>query len=412
MFRQITDFISLFFRKSRQINNEPVNKVSLTVIIIIDLFILSNVFAGLNDISQWHLSPSQAYSCYDSWQNYHQDTSPEKDFIIVSENLNKFSDIPEPYKENQPNKLGKVSPTCVEFHNLQNQINQSNNQAIYSTIQSKQNQVISLEEKNKNIRSQYDSTLLEKIAGQPENLSINTVQAQKAKQELEDNNRNIANLKKEINNLKQELLARNESIKFLNFLKSEAQFNEVKQGYEKASFWYPTIQIFLQLLFLIPLIFISLLVNKSANEKGYGLISLMSWHLLVIFLIPLLIKIFEFLQVGIIFKFLFDIITVIFGGLFFLVSYLYIFLIPLIGFGFIKFFQQIIFNRKNQASKRIEKSRCLNCGKKIHHHHQHCPHCGYYQYRECVNCHNLTYKLMPYCYHCGSLQNQSTAENR
>lgn len=405
MFRKIRSFIEVFFSKSRSINNEPVNKVSLTVIIIIDLFILINVFSGLDSISRWYLSPSQAYPCYDQWQSHQQNKNSDRDFLIVSETLNRIPNIPESYDKSPEGHLGKVSPICVNFASLKNNINQPNNKLIFTTIEDKQKQVTSLEEKNRIIRTQYDSSLLEKIAGQPSNLSINEVEAQKAKQELDKNNLNINNLKKEIKELKQQLLATPETVSFLSLLNSEIKFNEVKQGYEKASFWYPSVQIIFQLIFLLPLIFISLFVHKLSIEKGYGLISLMSWHLLVIFFIPLLIKIFEFLQVGVIFEFLFDIISVIFGGLVFLINYLYIFLIPAIGFGIIKFFQQIVFNPKTQASKRVEKSRCLNCGKKIHNDHSHCPHCGYAQYVECPHCHNLTYKFMPYCYHCGTAQN-------
>lgn len=404
MFRKIRNFINLFFTKSRNINNEPVNKVSLMVIIIIDLFILINVFSGLDSISRWYLSPSQAYPCYDQWQSYQQDKNSDRDFLIVSEILNRVPNIPESYDKSPEGHLGKVSPICVNFASLKNKINQPNNKLIFTTIEDKQKQVTSLEEKNRIIRTQYDSSLLEKIAGQPSNLSINEVEAQKAKQELDKNNLNINNLKTEIKELKQQLLATPETVSFLSLLNSEIKFNEVKQGYEKASFWYPSVQIIFQLIFLLPLIFISLFVHKLSIEKGYGLLSLMSWHLLVIFFIPLLIKIFEFLQVGVIFEFLFDIISVIFGGLVFLINYLYIFLIPAIGFGIIKFFQQIVFNPKTQASKRVEKSRCLNCGKKIHNDHSHCPHCGYAQYVECPHCHNLTYKFMPYCYHCGTAQ--------
>lgn len=407
MFRKIRNFIDLFFTKSRNINNEPVNKISLTVIIVIDLFILINVFLGLDSISRWYLSPSQAYPCYDQWQSYQQNKNSDRDFLIVSEilNLNRVPYIPENYDQSPERHLGKVSPICVNFASLKNNINQLNNKLIFTTIEDKQKQVTSLQEKNRTIRSQYDSSLLEQIVGQPSNLSINEVEAQKAKQELDKNNLNINNLKTEIKELKQQLLATSETVSFLSLLNSEVKFSEVKQGYEKASFWYPSIQIIFQLIFLLPLIFISLFVHKLSIEKGYGLLSLMSWHLLVIFFIPLLIKIFEFLQVGVIFEFIFDIITVIFGGLVFLINYLYIFLIPAIGFGIIKFFQQIVFNPKTQASKRVEKSRCLNCGKKIHNDHSHCPHCGYAQYVECPHCHNLTYKFMPYCYHCGTPQN-------
>lgn len=53
MWNRIRDFIRVFFAKSRKIEDEPINKVSLIVIIIIDLFILGNVFYGLDDISRW-----------------------------------------------------------------------------------------------------------------------------------------------------------------------------------------------------------------------------------------------------------------------------------------------------------------------------------------------------------------------
>ena len=58
-----------FFRKSSTVNNEPINKVSLGVIILIDIFILVNVFIGLNDISQWPISPNQEYGCYLTWNS-------------------------------------------------------------------------------------------------------------------------------------------------------------------------------------------------------------------------------------------------------------------------------------------------------------------------------------------------------
>ena len=58
MVSQIYQFLGSFFRKTRTIDNEPLNKVSLIVIILIDIFILVNVFSGLNDISRWYISPS------------------------------------------------------------------------------------------------------------------------------------------------------------------------------------------------------------------------------------------------------------------------------------------------------------------------------------------------------------------
>jgi uncharacterized membrane protein YuzA (DUF378 family) len=408
MLTRIRRFLRQFFRRSRTINNEPLNKVSLVVIILIDIFILINVFVGLDDISKWYISPAQAYPCYIEWEAYRTKTTPDKDYEIVKsalpyDTINQSS-FQRTYQQAEEGHLGNVSQACLNYGNYKDKINNPANHQSIKTIDQKQAKIDSLEQSNRNIRTQYDSSLLEKIAGQPREQSINLVGANRAKQELARNNRTISQLKQEISASKNQLISKPESTGFLNFLKDDNTFKSVEQEYKKASLWYPSIQLTFQSLFLLPLILIALFVHNFTQRKRYGLISLISWHLLIIFFIPLIFKVFEFFQVGAIFQFLFDIISAIFGQLLFLVSYIYILLIPLVGFGIIKFFQKIVFNAKVQAASRVQKSCCIKCAKKIKHQDTYCPHCGYYQYVECSNCHNLTYKYLPYCKQCGYSQ--------
>ncbi|WP_414549932.1 hypothetical protein [Anabaena sp. CCY 0017] len=410
MLNKIRRFWSHFFNKSRKINNEPLNKVSLVVLIVIDIFILINVFTGLDDISRWYISPSQAYPCYSQWQNYKSQTTTGKDYEIIQSSLSgRYNELSQEqiYQQTQERHLGKVSPTCLQYAKYQDQINIPPNQQIIQNIEQKQSQIAQLEQSNSNIRSQYDSTLLEKIAGQSREQSINLVGAEKAKQELDQNNRQISIRKQEISSLKNQLLAKPESINFLSFLKDDSDFNQVKANYQQASFWYPSIQLVFQSLFLVPLILVALSVHNFAQRREYGLVSLISWHLLVIFFLPLIFKVFEFLQVGVLFTFIFDILNTLLGGLLFLISYVYILLIPVVGFGIIQLFQKVILNTKAQAVRRVQDSRCINCAKKIRPHDTYCPHCGYYQYVECPNCHNLTYKYLSHCHHCGTVQDDS-----
>jgi uncharacterized membrane protein YuzA (DUF378 family)/RNA polymerase subunit RPABC4/transcription elongation factor Spt4 len=409
MLATIRRLFDRFFRKTRTINNEPLNKVSLIVIILIDIFILMQVFTGLHDISQWHLNPSQVYPCYAEWQDYRKSTDKDKDYRLVSGAIHNI-DTPdrsswrEQYQRVEVNHLGKVFAGCLNYAKQRDRVNNTTNQGTIKTIARQQSQIGTLQQKNQTIKSQYDSTLLEKIAGQERDRSINVVGAGKAKQELEINNRKIADLDREIGKLKSELLTKPESTSFGSLLQDGGKFKEVETNYQQAEFWYPSIQLLLQTLFLLPLIAIALLVHNFAQNKGYGLVALMSWHLLAIFLIPLIIKVFEFLQIGVIFRWIFDLISALFGQLLFLISFAYILLIPLVGFGIIKFFQKFVFNPKLQASNRVQSSRCMNCARKIHAHDSHCPHCGYYQYTECPNCHNLTYKNLNYCKECGHEQ--------
>ncbi len=411
MWSRLRRLLARLFRKTRTINNESLNKASLIVIIIIDIFILVNVFTGLDDIGRWYISPSQAYPCHSEWRNYRTSTQSDKDYQVISRFLQSNSrktnqqSFRQQYLKPEAKHLGKVSQICLEYADYKDTVRNTSNLQIEENIDSRQKQISQLEKLNRDIRTQYDSTLLEKIAGQPKDKSINLVEANKAKQELEQNDNKISDLKEQITDLKQQLITKEESVNFITFLNNQEQFNILDQQYDRASFWYPSIQLGFQALFLLPLITIALAIHKFAQRKGYGLVALISWHLLVIFCIPLVIKIFEFLQIGIIFEFISNVITTLLGQLLFLVSYVYILVIPLVGFGIIKIFQKLVFNTKLQAAKRFQKSQCLRCAKKIRPSDSYCPNCGYYQYVECSNCHQLTYKHLSYCNQCGQSQN-------
>jgi len=404
LWRSISSFFSSFVNRSSTINNEPVNKASLIVIIIIDIFILVNVFTGLNDISNWHLSPSETYPCYQEWQSYQTSTSNNKDYEftkqVIDSNYEKQK-FKQRYLSAQIDRLGIVSEQCLVFGDAKDQVDTNSNQQVFKIINDKSNAISKLEDSNRTIRSQYDSTLLEKIAQQPQNNSINQVSAERAKQKLEQNQQEITKINQEISKLKSQVLSKPEVISFIGLLGDSTKFEQVKSGYGQAEFWYPTIQIGLQSLFLVPLIAIALSIHNYSNRKNFGLVSLISWHLLVIFSIPLLLKIFEFLQVGIIFKLIFNIVGALFGELLFLISYVYIFIIPLFGFLIIKFFQKITGNQKGKIITRVQKSQCIRCAKKIRSHDINCPYCGFAQYIECENCQTATYKFLPYCKQCG-----------
>ncbi len=409
MLSRIFRGLNQFFQRTRTINNEPLNGVSLIVIILIDIFILVNVFSGLDDISRWHLSPDQASPCYAEWQEYRTQNAKDKDYAIIrrafAEPNNQYTpqqtDFRQAYQQKAVGHLGTVSELCLKYADAKDRIDTTDNQQRVKTIDQKQNKISTLEQANRSIRAQYDSTLLERIAGQPGSKSINTINAEKAKETAERNNRDVVVLRNEITTLQNALIAKSESTGFLAILKNDAQFSELEGSYKQASFWYPSIKLSFQALFLLPLLFVAFSLYKFAQRKNYGLIALICLHLLIIFFIPLIFKVFEFLQVGVLFEVVFDLVRTLFGGLLFLINYLYILLIPLVGFGIIKFVQTVVLNPKIQAANRVQASRCMSCAKKIGQEDAHCPHCGFYQYMECQNCHQLTYKNLPYCKQCG-----------
>jgi hypothetical protein len=431
MLNKIRNLIRRFFRKSSTLNRQSLNVPSLIVIVIVDIFILANVFFGLNDISSWHLSPGQAYPCYTEWQTYRESHDAGKDYAIVSRSILRInpsisdyrttyntteppfptnssdpSSIRDSYQRSQINHIGQVSPQCLDYAGLQDALRTPENLKTVASIDSKLKKISQLEQTNRNIRAQYDSTLLEKVAGQPRNQSINTISAEQAKQKTDTNSATISQLKQDITELKQTLLAQPVVQTLLVYLKNPATFETIAAQYRHASFWYPSIQLGFQALFLLPLILISYAIHRFALRKNYGLVALITWHLLIIATIPALLKVFEFLQVGVFFQWIATAIGKIFGNLLFLVSYSQIVLIPLVGFGLIKLIQRLSKRRakaQTDATNRIAQSRCLRCATKIGPNDAYCAHCGYQQYEECPSCHVVTHRQMPHCTHCGSL---------
>ena len=369
MFARVRRVLSRLFYRSRTINNEPLNKMSLIVILLVDLFILNNVFTGLDDISRWHLNPTQSHPCYSEWNSYQTKTTTRKDYDVIrqaisskTKDVNSYEysgsspqvDISQKYKEDVKDKLGTISNICFEYAGIRDEINKSENQQTVASIDRQQADIGKLESANETIKSQYDSSLLDKIAGQERGRSINQVGAEKAKQTLDQNNLKILTFKQKNTELKNLLIAKPESSAFISLLKDSNKFNLLKSSYDRASFWYPSLQFGFQFIFLLPLLSGALVVNNFAQRRGYGLIALISWHLLVIFLIPLLFKALEFLQIGVIFNLISGIVYKLFGSLLFLISYIYILLVPLVGFGLIKVFQEFVFNSKIQTANRVQ----------------------------------------------------------
>ncbi len=403
MFSFIKKISNKLIQKSTYIHHEPINKVSLVILILIDIFVLVNVFSGLNSISQWPLSPSEEFPCFLAYQDYQ--TADKKGTTVFNvttiENLieqNKSS--PSPAVDNS-NRLGQSSNLCTNYTRLSKAINTPENVQLKASIDKQKSEIYSLKQDIQTLQSQYNSTLLEKIAGQAPEKSINKVNADRVKSEIERNKKQIANKEKEITDRQAKLIQHPASDAYLKLLNNTSEYQAIKRGYESAEFWYPNKQLLLQTLFLLPLILIAYLWHSTAIRKNIGLQALLSWHLLLIFCIPLLIKFFEFLQFGNLVGIGIDLIIALFGGLVFVASYALILIIPLLGLGLIKILQRWVFNTRLQAKKRIQKVRCINCNFQLRLSDEFCPSCSFNQYIDCSNCHHKTYKFTNFCSSCG-----------
>lgn len=406
---KISQIWSKLSQKTVNLKQEPINKVSLFVLILIDLFVLWNVFMGLNSVQNVVITPTDAHLCYTVWQSYKQSKNPDKKYQFIQNFIDKSGSIPSPdslrgfYYGNYSTSrtlFGQKNIICKEFQELGFKIDSEPNlKNVLQEIKNLESSNNSLTSTNARLQKEYDSTLLEKIAGQNSEQSINLSTAAKTKQSLDQNQSQIQQNQARINSLQGEITSNSSSQKLLNFVDNNETFQNLEKSYNSAKFIYPLLAFGLQIAFLLPLIILALVVHWFANKKNWGLLAILSWHLFLIFCIPAIFRLFEFLQFGSIAQWFLEI---LFSSLAFLGSYLLIFLIPLFGYLFILFFQKIVFNKKSQFKKRLANKECFSCGYKLNYGEFYCPNCGTSQVEECLNCHKPKYKNMEFCQHCGS----------
>ncbi len=404
----IKNIFNKLIQKSTQIHHEPINKISIVILIFIDIFVLMNVFSGLWSISAWPLTPSEEFPCYAPYEKYQTDKRKGTfDFnaSTIENTVNEIKYINSFASNSQ--KLGNPSNLCAEYAQLDKEIASAENIQLKKNIDIDRNKISSLNQENQTLQRQYDSSLLEKIAGQSPQKSINIASSDQTKSKIDTNNEKIKKIKEQVKEKQTKLIKNPKSEAYLKALNDGGKYSKIKSAYQSANFWHPNKILLLQILFLLPLIVISYVWHTVSSRKNKGLQSLLSWHLLLIFCIPLLIKFFEFIQFGNIVNTVLLSITAFLGGLLFVASYGLILIIPLFGFGLIKFLQAFIFNSRIQARNRIQKVHCIRCNSKLRLGDEFCPFCGFEQYVDCANCHQKTYKPANFCNTCGHPQENS-----
>jgi hypothetical protein len=404
MFSFIKRLFRQLIRRSTYVQHESINVSSIIILVLIDIFVLFNVFSGLGSIAQLPLSPQEEFPCFSAYETYQ--TSKQKgtfnfNVATIEGIIRPPSEIPLIPDKPRFGSLGKISSQCDEIIRLDKEINSDSNIKLKESIARDRIAISNLNQEVATLQRQYDSTLLEKIASQSSGRSINQSSAEQTKPKIDANKAKIVAQKKLILEKQTKLVQKASSQAYLKLLGDSSNYKALETRYHSAQFWYPNKQLLLQTLFLLPLILLAYFINSAATKKQKGVLALISWHLLLIFCIPLVIKFFEFIQFGNLVGFVVDGLTALLGGLLFITSYLLILLIPLAGFGLIKFLQKFVFNPKLQARNRIQNLHCINCNFKMAAGDGFCLSCGFNQFLDCPNCHQKTYKFVHFCRHCG-----------
>jgi len=384
-------------------NEEPLNKLSLVTIILLDLFILSVIFQGLSDHTQQLTSPSEymphAVRQVFIDQTWSQATRIDKLQTLILSDWNNYS-----YRYNsifESVKIEKMHPLCRSFYEKTKQLSKDKRlQGLFITRQRYTQECNKFTADFSKAKKAYDTHLLENIAEQ--NSSNDKV---KSISELSGTyTAQIEALTSKISGIENQINAHPDIQALWKVVSPENQDRQkIVNDFRHFERWYPLKELGWQLIFILPIFGIFYAWSSRSVKKDNRIQTLISSHLLVIASLPIILKIIEVVMDLIpnyFFKNLFKILESL--HLIAIWHYIVIFGAIALGLFLVYFIQRKVFNKQKVMQKRLMKGACTFCSKKLPAHASSCPFCGTQQLKTCESCHEKTPIGGSYCIHCGT----------
>jgi len=383
------------------LDDQPISKAALVIILFLDLFILTSIFNGLHEHTRQLSAPDDyiPYSCREIVISRDWNPTNRIDNLsgIILSHRNNYYYQPDEKKRSR-------HPVCAPFIELLDQIKDDKELAAVFEDRSKfDRESRDLQRTIGNLKGAYDTSLLETIAKQKEGQAnvdqikkdiqgktdaLNTLRGQISALELKINGHEKVRL----------LWARLEGLQ-------PSDREQLRADLRSMYFWHSLKKLGMQMLFLLPLFAVFYVWNNASIRRGRGIQVLVSAHLLVVSFIPIFFKIIETVYDIIPKKLLKKLIELLESlRLVAIWYYLVIALAVAAALFVIYIFQKKIFSREKLIARRIAKGQCQQCGKHLPAGSAACTFCGFAQFKECGSCKRPTLVYGKYCKECGKAQ--------
>ncbi len=385
---------------------EPLNIFSILIILGLDLFVLTNLFQGLDLQARQLEAPWEKipYQCTGLISSLESDENKKQTVLrALDQNLDYYSEIENKFNAalvNNKNKQ-KIDLKCQEVFDAALLLNNNAdlqwlNDDIEELNKEKQKHESAIYQYEKD----YDTMLLEDIANQPNQASIIEGKSNDVKDKIRELKNAISTIELRIENIEAKIMESEDVTEFLSILVQNEE--SILETEKSLKFWYPLKKTGVQFLFLFPLLLLFIYLYRRSLNKGNELLVLIFAHLLVVVSIPILFEIIRLFLEILPFNILADVLEILEAlNLIVLWNYLLIFLGVLITIALIYFIQKKLFSKERLYLKRIAKGKCFACGVKIREDLQHCYNCGTKQFLNCPNCKKSTYLKGTNCTNCG-----------
>jgi RNA polymerase subunit RPABC4/transcription elongation factor Spt4 len=383
------------------LDNQPLSKATLVILLFLDLFILTAIFNGLDAHTRQLSAPEEFIpgTCREMVidRTWNPTTRIENLSQLVNATNNSYHYGPQ---ENQRER----HPSCTPYLTLLDQIKNDKGLASSFDERSKaEREAQELQRRIGQLKGSYDTALLETIARQPEPAT----EVDATRTEFKQKNSRLNSLKTQVAAL-DELINTNPTVAALwaRLQSSQASDRQVLLAdLRDLNFWYPVKKLGMQLVFLLPLFVIFYVWNSASIRNNRGLQTLVTSHLLGVSFLPVFCKIIETVYDIIPKKLLKKLIELLESfNLVAIWHYLVIALAIAAALFLIYIFQKKLFSREKLLERRIAKGECQQCGKHLLSGSQACPFCGSTQYKPCGSCQKPTYVHGRFCRECGAEQ--------
>ena len=399
MLKHIINKIKRFRSNLTSLNDQAIGKTVFTIIIFLDVFILISVFQGLSDHTRQLATPNEFIPQYcrdividDDWN---QNNRLIRTAGIVTRYRSSYVHI------NEKDRVKSLHPVCAPISKLLRSIEDDKTLASdLNAFLRNRNHIVKMELELKRTSGAYNTALLEVIAEQ-NSANENQAPLKKKISELTDDLNGLVSeeAKAESKIMQDERISR-----LFSMIERSPKVNRgaLLEALRDLNFWYPVNRLGMEMLFLLPLIFIFYLWNAKSVKASRPYQSLVSAHLLVVVFIPVIFKIVELIYDIVpkkllkqVFEFLesFNLIAIW--------HYAMMGIAVITALSLIYFMQKKIFSQEKITQKRIIKGQCQNCGCHLPNGNQACSICGFKQFRQCGHCKGDTYVYGQYCKECG-----------
>jgi hypothetical protein len=382
------------------LDNQPLSKAALVIILFLDIFILTAIFNGLDEHTRQLASPDDRipYICREIVINSRWNATNRTDNLsqIVISHSTRYYQVEEKKKERHP--------ICEPYVTLLDQI--KNDKELTAAFEDRDKfvqEARDLQREIGNLKGAYDTSLLETIAKQKHGQA----HVQALQKGIRQKTETLNTLQGQINALDQRI-NENGKIKLLwERLQglSDQDRETLKADLRRMYFWHPVKRLGMQMIFLLPLFAVFYVWNNASIRKNCSIQKLVSSHLLVVSFIPIFFKIIETVYDIIPKKLLKKLIDLLESlKLVAIWHYLVIALAVAAALFLIYIFQKKIFSREKSVERRIAKGQCQECGKHLPTGATACPFCGFAQFKICNSCGKQTLVYGKYCKECGKEQ--------